>query len=132
VIKASRLVGTPPSARPLAPAPPDSLEIQAIRAELSAARHGLALKQMRVLEGMAEADQPEALVAFAAVHQQEMAEITALEMQLRDPHLNPSLEAPLPEAEAVRVHFADVRRLIKEEGLSLEEAEARIESTPPR
>jgi hypothetical protein len=106
--------------------------VEALQSELAAARQELAQAQQLALDGVSADDQPDALTRFAEGHQDAMATVAALEVQLRDPKINPSGLAPLPAAAAAQARLTAVRRLIVDDGLTLEEAEARLDEAPPR
>jgi hypothetical protein len=108
---------------------PENQEARKAHEALSAAREALASKQMVNLEGVSESDQPATLARFAEQHHAAMVEADALERRLSDPDINPDAKAPIAEAVAAQAHFAAVRQLILNEGLTVEEAEARVTAT---
>jgi hypothetical protein len=88
-----------------------------------------ALIQEAALRGVAEADQPAALATLADTYGEAMAEATAAREALQ-----PEAEDGPPAlvgAEAMRLRFEAVRRSLIDEGLSLEEAESRIQPGRP-
>lgn len=106
--------------------------VEALQSELAAARQELAQAQQLALDGVSAGDQPEVLRRFAEGHQDAMAAVAALEVQLRDPKINPSGLALLPAAAAAHARLTAVRRLMVDDGLTLEEAEAQLEEAPAR
>ena len=104
--------------------------MQQARAELAEARQELAAAQTVALEGVPETDQPAALARFAQSHESALTALSKLESRLRDLQLNSAAEAPVPGLAAAQVRFEAVRRLIRDEGLSVEEAEARLAEKP--
>jgi hypothetical protein len=97
---------------------------------LEEARRTLAAAQAEALEGVPESGQRAAMERFAQSHESPLATLSELESRLRDPLFNPSVEAPLPGLAEAQAHFDTVRRLIREEGLSVDEAEARLSAKP--
>ncbi len=113
---------------PLRPAE-ESPEHKARIARVVALERELALIQEDALNGVAEADQADVLSALADTRQQTIAEAAAAREALRPPA---GTELPaLAGAEAVRIRFEAVRQSLIEDGLSLEEAELRLQSARP-
>jgi hypothetical protein len=130
------VVGAPPAVHPqpasTRPGISEPRAVQETRAELAEARRILAEAQTHALEGVLETEHPATLARFAQSHEHPLAALSRLESRLRDPQLNPAAGAPLPGLVEAQAHFDAVRHLIRDEGLTVEEAEARLATKSQR
>lgn len=108
---------------------PESADRQALRHQVVRRTENLARAQDEALAGLDGSEVAEALATFADAHGESLAEA---ETAQRD-FLNSASPTALPhQAEADRRRFALVRRAVLDDGLTLEEAEARLEAPASR
>jgi hypothetical protein len=91
-------------------------------------QQALAQAQQQAVHDLPEADQPAALAAFGQQHHQHLQVIATSQDHLAAAAADAKPAEPLPAALAAQARFAAVRRGIIDEAVSLEEAEARLES----
>lgn len=128
-VRTPRPHGGPATARPPLRPAEESPEHKAKIARVVALERELALLQEDALSGVAEADQAAALTVLAENRQQVIAEAAAAREALRVPA---GTELPaLAGAEAIRIRFEAVRQSLIQDGLSLEEAERRLQPRGP-
>ncbi len=108
----------------------ESPDRRAWRQEIIDHHQALAIAQEAALSGGPESDedQDQALAAFADSHREAIDESQAAMQDFLQPAVPPG---PLPGADAAQRRFAAVRHAVIEDGLTLEEAEARLDAPPP-
>jgi hypothetical protein len=141
-----------PLAQEISRLKPEALQaLQALRLEWVSCQQTLAVAQQSSLEGLPEHKMAAALAAFAESHHEQILKAAALEQQISDfaienaPDLTalPTLNTPgqaSPERSRVatersrvvteRSRFSPIREALVNDGLSLEEAEARWPAPP--
>jgi hypothetical protein len=141
-----------PLAQEISRLKPEALQaLQALRFEWVSCQQTLAVAQQSSLEGLPEHKMAAALAAFAESHHEQILKAAALEQQISDfaienaPDLTalPTLNTPgqaSPERSRVatersrvvteRSRFSPIREALVNDGLSLEEAEARWPAPP--
>ena len=141
-----------PLAQEISRLKPEALQaLQALRLEWVSCQQTLAVAQQSSLEGLPEREMAAALASFAESHHEQILKAAALEQQISDfaienaPDLTalPTLNTPgqaSPERSRVatersrvvteRSRFSPIREALVNDGLSLEEAEARWPAPP--
>lgn len=102
--------------------------LEKLTSAMIADQQALAQAQQQAVHDLPEADQPAALAAFAQQHRQHLQDLSTSQGHLAAAAADAKPAEPLPAALAAQARFAAVRRGIIDEAVSLEEAEARLES----
>jgi hypothetical protein len=109
----------------------ESAEQKALRADVVARQQALARAQDAALAGIPETEQVDALRAFVASHREEIRAASEAQDRLLKTGVTSTDSIPSPAMKAAQTRFAGVRKAILEDGLTLDEAEARFKASTP-